>query len=84
MACASSGPNDHHQWNVDLYSMLVSEAGIWRGAGFSLIALGDFNARVGKIPGLENNNSGLNSNTTMFKAFIKSLDLTILNTLPIG
>ena len=46
-------------------------------------AIGDFNARVGQIDGLENNSPGLNSNTPLFKNFVRTLNLTILNTLPI-
>ena len=77
MACASNGPNNHHQWNIDLYSMLTNEAVVLRNSGFSVIALGDFNAHVGQIPGLENNHPGLNSNSSLFNTFVRSLDLTI-------
>ena len=84
MACASNGPNNHEQWNNDLYTMMKQEVGVLRTRGFAVIALADFNAKIGKVPGLENNIDTLNSNTPFFKNFVKSLDLTILNTLPIS
>ena len=49
-----------------------------------VVALGDFNAKIGKVPGLESNHDTTNSNTGLFKAFIKAANLTILNTLPIA
>ena len=64
--------------------MLTDEAIILRNRGFGVICLGDFNARVGKIPGLQENEPTLNSNTKLFKSFVRSLNLTILNTLPIS
>ena len=47
------------------------------------IAIADINEKLGEIPGLEDNIDTLNSNTPLFKSFVRSLDLTILNTLPI-
>ena len=63
--------------------MMQTEATALRQRGFAVIALGDFNSKVGKIPGLEGNHDGENSNTNLFKTFVKSLNLVILNTLPI-
>ena len=64
--------------------MLTAETISLRNRNFSIIALGDFNACVGQIRGLENNIPELNSNSPLFKTFISSLNLTILNTLPIS
>ena len=64
--------------------MLSAEIQSLRIRGFAIIALGDFDARIEIVPGLENNNPSVNSNCGMFKNFIYSLDLTILNTLPIS
>ena len=64
--------------------MMTTKAISLREKGFAIIALGDFNARVGKIPGLEGNNDTRNSFTGLFHSFIDTLNLTILNTLPIA
>ena len=84
MACSSTGPHDHQQWNTDLYDMMIHEAAVLRRLGFAIVALGDYNAKVGKIPGMDGNHPNLNSNSHLFSAFVKSLNLTILNTLPIS
>ena len=54
-----------------------------RAQGFTVFSLGDFNSRVGQIPGLENNTPDLNNNTPMFLAFIAQVNLVIVNTLPV-
>ena len=64
--------------------MMTMEGSNLHRRGFGVIALGDFNARVGKIPGLEDNTPGLNDNTPLFRSFIQSLNLLILNSLPIS
>ena len=64
--------------------MMTEEIAALRGRGFVIIALGDFNARVGQIPGLEGNHPTLNANSYLFKTFTQSLDLTIMNTLPVS
>ena len=75
MACASTGPNDHASWNHDLYSMMLEEISVLRTRGFAIIAPGDFNVKVGRIPGLEENTDTLNSNSNMFKSFVLNLHL---------
>ena len=67
-----------------MYGMLIDEAISLRSRGFAVVALGDFNAKVGQIPGLEENKPNLNTNSPLFLNFVKSLNLTILNTLPIS
>ena len=67
-----------------MYLMMTSEVVTLRHRGFAIVALGDFNAKVGQIPGLENNKPDLNTNTPLFNTFTNSLHLTILNTLPIS
>ena len=49
-----------------------------------MIALGDFNAKLGQVNGLEQNRPDTNANTPLFKSFIKTLNLAILNTLPVA
>ena len=44
---------------------------------------GDFNARVGRIPGLEANHPDTNANCPLFLSFVQNTDLVILNTLPV-
>ena len=84
LACASGGPHNHHKWNTDMYLMMTTEIISLRNRGFAIIALGDFNSKVGQIPGLEGNTPNHNANTPLFNIFISSLHLTILNTLPIS
>ena len=84
MACVTTGPHNHLSWNRDLYVMMTEEAVALRNRGFSVIAMGDFNAKIGRVEGLEDNRPDLNSNTPLFLSFIKTLNLTILNTLPIS
>ena len=64
--------------------MMTNEARALRERVFVIIALGDFNARIGRIPGLEGNHTSCNSFTGLFNGFIGTLNLTILNTLPIA
>ena len=45
--------------------------------------MGDFNSRVGIIPGLEGNTPDTNMNTPMFLNFVSTTSMVIINTLPI-
>ena len=45
--------------------------------------MGNFNTRVGELPGLEGNTKDINNNYLMFMSFIKQVNMTIINTLPI-
>ena len=49
-----------------------------------ILALGDFNTRVGCIPGLEKNKPDTNRNFPMFMNFIDQVNLVIMNTLPVA
>ena len=84
IACQNNRSNDYLQWNDDLFSLLTEETQILKEQGFSILALGDFNTRVGQIPGLENNTPDINKNYPMFINFIKSTDLVIMNALPVS
>ena len=64
--------------------MITMEAIKLRRQGFSVISMGDFNTRVGQIPGLEGNKPDTNRNFPMFMTFITEVNLFILNTLPIS
>ena len=46
--------------------MLSSEIASLRSRGFVVLALGDFNARIGVVEGLEGNNPNLNNNSEKF------------------
>ena len=54
MACQSFTDNSYLKWNQDLFSLMSDEIKILRMQGFFVLALGDFNSRVGRIPGLDN------------------------------
>ena len=64
--------------------MLVDETIIMKSQGYSILAMGDFNTRVGQIPGLEDNLADTNNNYPMFLNFIQCTNLVIINTLPIS
>ena len=49
-----------------------------------VIAMGDFNTRVGQLPGLEGNTPDINQNTPMFMSFVTEVNMVIMNTLPIA
>ena len=84
IACESHKNDGFLQWNEDLFNLLTEETIKLRAQGFTTLALGDFNSKIGKVSGLENNNPGLNKNTPMFLNFINSANLLIINTLPIS
>lgn len=48
------------------------------------MALGDFNTRVGNIPGLEGNTADTNQNTPMFMNFVTEVNMIIINSLPVS
>ena len=48
------------------------------------LAMGDFNTRLGAIPGLEGNLVDRNRNAPMFLRFVEQVNLTIINTLPLA
>ena len=49
-----------------------------------MLALGDFNTRVGNIPGLEGNTADTNQNTPMFMNFVTEVNMIIINSLPVS
>ena len=83
LACQSSRDTSFLQWNADLLFLMSQEAKALKQQGFVLLALGDFNTRVGRLPGLEANTPDINSNYHMFMNFVQELNLTIVNTLSI-
>ena len=64
--------------------MLTAEGAALRERNFAVIGIGDMNARLGQVPGLKANHPGLNENTHLFRSFLRSLNLLVLNTLPIS
>ena len=55
MACQSSTDDGYLKWNDDLYELLIDEAQTLRSQNFALLALGDFNSKIGRVPGMEHN-----------------------------
>ena len=55
--------------------LLRDEALILKQEGFIILAMGDFNTRVGQVEGLENNVPGVNRNQPMFMNFITEVNL---------
>ena len=68
LACVST-LGDFRSWNRDLYSMMTAEVIKLRSLGFLVLCLGDFNARVGVLPGLEDNDPSENANTTVHHVY---------------
>ena len=84
IACQSFTSEDFIEWNEDLFQLLTQEASYLMKEGFMLLAMGDFNTRVGEIQGLEGNTPDVNRNQPMFMSFVADLELIIINTLPIS
>ena len=84
IACQNSDNDSYIQWNEDLFHLITQEAIRLRKQGFVVLAMGDFNSHVGKIPGLEKNTPGHNHNTPKFLNFVNEVNLIIINTLPIS
>ena len=84
IACQSKQSEDFLKWNEDLFELITNETLVLKQQGFTILALGDFNTRVGQLPGLEENTADTNNNFPMFLNFIQSASLVIINTLPIS
>ena len=82
IACQSYRNRDFLQWNEDLFALVTAEAMVLRRKGFCCLAMGDFNTRVGELPGLEGNTTDTNDNYPAFVSFISQVNMTIINTLP--
>ena len=84
IACQSNKSDAFMQWNEDLFHLMSMEMTILREHGFITLCMGDFNSRVGRIPGLEHNTPDINKNGPMFLNFVTQANLVILNTLPVA
>ena len=76
-ACASFTNESFIQWNQDLFSLVTTEAILLRDMGYIVLAMGDFNSRCGRLPGLEGNTPDTNRNAPMFLNFIAEVNLVI-------
>ena len=82
---ACQGKDDSFlSWNEDLFFLLTQEAKCLKQQGFTILAMGDFNSRVGTIAGLEGNTPDHNQNTPLFFNFLNEINLLIINTLPVA
>ena len=84
IACQNTNNDSFIKWNEDLFHLITKEAIQLRKQGFIVLAMGDFNSRVGKITGLEGNTPDINRNQPMFMNLITEVNLLIVNTLPIA
>ena len=64
--------------------MITDEALVLRRQGFCTLAMGDFNARVGALPGREWNDTVENPNAPQFLDFIAQVNMMIINTHPVA
>ena len=83
MACQSSSDDGYLKWNDDLYQLLIEETQILRRQNFAVLALGDFNCKVGQMKGMELNTDQINNNTPKFLNFLQNTNLVVINTLPL-
>ena len=81
-ACESWGNDSFIGWNRDLYALLVEEGMALKSQGFAVLAMGDFNSRVGRMPGLPGNTPDVNQNGFIFLDFLETLGLEVLNSHP--
>ena len=84
IACRNNRDDSYIAWNEDLFFLLTQEARSLKQQGFTILAMGDFNTRVGVIPGLEGNTPDHNQNTPLFFNFLNEINLLIINTLPVA
>ena len=82
IACQNFTSDSYIQWNEDLFCLITQEAISLQRQGFKTLAMGEFNTRIGRIPGLEGNTQDTNRNQPMFLNFLSEVNLFILNTLP--
>ena len=82
IACQNNRDDSCIQWNESLFALVTQEAIMLRRRGFCCLAMGDFNTRIGVIPGLEGNTPDRNTNYPAFMDFLKQVNLTIINSLP--
>ena len=84
IACQSHKNDGFLQWNEDLFQLVTTETIKLRRDGFTVISMGDFNTRIGAVPGLEGNTPDINQNTPMFLNFVTQTNMVIVNTLPLA
>ena len=84
IACQSNRSEAFLGWNEDLFFLIAQEAKKLKQQGFIVLAMGDFNSRVGSLKGLEENTPDINRNSPMFFNFLQETNLLIINTLPLA
>lgn len=84
IACQSNRNDEFLKWNEDLFHLMTTELTKLREHGFMVVCMGDFNSRVGKLPGIEGNTPDVNRNGPMFINFVAQANLVIMNTLPVA
>ena len=84
VACQNSRNDDFMRWNEDLFLLMSTELTKLKEQGFMVVCMGDFNSRIGRLPGLEGNNPDVNKNGPMFINFVTQANLVIMNTLPVA
>ena len=65
IACQTRRSDDYLQWNNDLFALKTEESLLLKAQGFSILALGDFNTRIGRVKGMKENLPDVN-NTLFF------------------
>ena len=85
-ACVNHQDKDQSylRWNNDLFQLLTNEAKSLKREGFMILAMGDFNTRVGRLPGMSENTPDTNDNQPLFMNFVEEVNLVIINTLPVS
>ena len=74
--------NRHLKWNEGIYQVLSEEISSLRREGYRVILAGDFNAWIGNVPdrgGIPGNREKVTPNGELFLSFLRSNDLTNIN-----
>ena len=69
IACQTTQNDSFIKWNEDLFFLITQEATRLRNHGFMVLAMGDFNSRIGEVRGLEGNTADINRNQPMLIIF---------------
>ena len=81
LACVSSKNKNYLEWNTEIYNQLQEDITVLRDLCFGIIMMGDYNARIGKYAGMEENHAQINDNRKLLLNFVSQNEFYIMNKL---
>ena len=81
LACVSSKNKNYLEWNTEIYNQLQEYITVLRDLCFGIIMMGDYNARIGKYAGMEENHAQINDNRKLLLNFVSQNEFYIMNKL---